>query len=106
MSDAILASHILIMYQGSSRSAASRSKEEARSLIAQVKKKFDAGGDFEALAQAHSDCASASRGGDLGLFGRGEMVPAFDDAAFALEMDEMSDIVETDFGFHVIWRLG
>ncbi len=106
MSDTILASHILIMYQGSSRSTATRSKEEATELIVELKRQLDTGADFEALAKKYSDCASSSRGGDLGLFRRGEMVPAFDDAAFSLPIDGLSDVVETDFGFHIIYRMG
>lgn len=94
------------MYAGSSRSTATRSKAEAATLAAQIKVELDAGADFEALARKHSDCASSSRGGDLGLFGRGEMVPAFDQVAFALSMDAISDVVETEFGFHIIYRMG
>jgi parvulin-like peptidyl-prolyl isomerase len=106
MTDTILASHILLMYRGSSRSTASRTKEDAQRQIEEIKQQLDAGADFEALAKKYSDCPSASRGGDLGLFGRGQMVPQFDKAAFALAIDEMSDIVETEFGFHIILRMG
>lgn len=105
MSDGILASHILIMYDGSSRSTASRTKREAAAYSAELKKQLDAGADFEELARKHSDCSSASRGGDLGLFERGQMVPAFDAVAFALPVDGMSDVVETEFGFHIIYRM-
>lgn len=106
MPDSILASHILLMYRGSSRSTATRTKEEAETQIAEIKQQLDAGADFEELAGKHSDCPSKSRGGDLGLFARGQMVPAFDQAAFALGVDQMSDIVETDFGYHIILRMG
>ncbi|HSC88487.1 MAG TPA: peptidylprolyl isomerase [Polyangiaceae bacterium] len=106
MSDGILASHILLMYKGSARSTASRSKEEAAAQIAEIKKALDGGADFEELARKHSDCPSASRGGDLGLFEPGQMVPAFDKAAFALKVDQLSDVVETDFGYHIILRMG
>ena len=105
MSDEILASHILIMYKGSARSTASRSKDEARELASELKRQLEAGGDFEELARLHSNCSSSSRGGDLGLFGRGEMVPAFDEAAFSLPVDGMSEVVETEFGFHIIYRM-
>lgn len=105
MSDEILASHILIMYKGSARSAASRSKDEARELASELKRQLEAGGDFEELARLHSNCSSSSRGGDLGLFGRGEMVPDFDAAAFSLPVDGMSEVVETEFGFHIIYRM-
>jgi parvulin-like peptidyl-prolyl isomerase len=106
MPESILASHILLMYRGSSRSTTTRSKEEAATQIASLKKQLDEGADFEELARKHSDCSSSSRGGDLGLFEPGEMVPAFDEVAFALDIDELSDVVETEFGFHIIYRMG
>jgi peptidyl-prolyl cis-trans isomerase D len=78
-------------------------KKAAREAIEAVKKKLDAGGNFEELAKAESDdSGSAVKGGDLGLFSHGKMVPAFDKAAFALEVGQTSDIVETDFGYHII----
>ena len=61
---------------------------------------------LEWAQQLMHSLASASRGGDLGLFGPGEMVPQFDEVAFSLGEDAMSDVVETPFGYHVIWRLG
>ncbi len=59
---------------------------------------------FEELAQEHSDCSSHSRGGDLGPFGRGQMQKPFEEASFALKVGEMSDIVDTDSGVHIILR--
>ena len=106
MTDQVRASHILLMYAGSSRSSATRSKEEALSEIEAVAKEVAEGGDFEQLAAENSDCPSGARGGDLGSFGRGQMVGAFEDAAFALAVDEVSGIVETDFGYHIIRRTG
>lgn len=106
MPESILASHILLMYRGSARSTATRTKQEAAEQIASLKKELEAGADFEALARKHSDCSSARHGGDLGLFAPGQMVPAFDQAAFALEIDQLSDVVETEFGFHLILRMG
>lgn len=94
------------MYQGSARSTASRSKDDAAKGIADLKAKLDAGESFAELAQAHSDCPSASSGGDLGTFGRGQMVGPFEEAAFGMEVHQVSDVVETDFGYHLITRTG
>ncbi len=104
MSDQIHASHILLMYAGSERSSATRSKEEAQSQIAGIQQRLADGADFAELAKQHSDCGSAAAGGDLGAFGRGQMVKAFEDAAFALDVDGTSEIVETPFGYHIIRR--
>ena len=62
------------------------------------------GEDFPVLAKEHSDCPSSNDGGSLGTFGRGAMVPEFEAAAFALEVDAISDVVKTAFGFHLIKR--
>lgn len=104
--DQVRASHILLMYQGSARSTASRSKDEALSLINTLKGQLADGGDFAVLAKQNSDCPSGRSGGDLGSFGRGQMVPAFEQTAFGLEVGGTSDVVETDFGYHLIQRTG
>jgi len=106
MADQINASHILLMYAGSERSSATRSKEEAQTQIAGIAEKLGRGEDFAALARAHSDCGSAQAGGDLGGFGRGQMVKAFEEAAFGLGVGETSGVVETPFGYHIIRRTG
>ena len=106
MADQVRASHILLMYKGSARSSATRSKEEAQQLIEQIKAQLDGGADFAALAREHSDCPSGQSGGDLGAFGRGQMVKAFEDTAFTMPVGETSGVVETDFGFHLIRRTG
>jgi peptidyl-prolyl cis-trans isomerase C len=106
MSDTVRASHILLMYKGSSRSTASRSKEEALSGIQSIKQQLDGGADFATLAQQNSDCPSKAKGGDLGPFGRGQMVGAFENTTFGMPIGATSDIVETDFGYHVIKRTG
>ncbi len=106
MADQINASHILLMYAGSERSRATRSKDEAQTQIADIAQQLADGGDFAALARAHSDCGSAQAGGDLGAFGRGQMVKAFEDAAFALNVGDTSTVVQTPFGFHIIRRTG
>jgi len=106
MSNSVRASHILLMYQGSSRSTASRSKAEAQAQIQQLLTQIQGGGDFAALAKAHSDCPSKARGGDLGAFGRGQMVKEFEDTTFALPVGGVSGVVETQFGYHIIQRTG
>jgi peptidyl-prolyl cis-trans isomerase C len=60
------------------------------------------GADFAELAKANSHCRSAEGGGDLNFFSRGDMVPAFEKVAFGLEVGQVSDIVETRFGYHII----
>jgi parvulin-like peptidyl-prolyl isomerase len=106
MAESVRASHILLMYQGSMRSTATRSKEEARREIDTIKQKLADGEDFSWLAKNHSDCPSGRGGGDLGAFGRGQMVPEFERAAFALGIGSVSDVVETPFGYHLIMRTG
>lgn len=106
MSAQVAASHILLMYAGSQRSSATRSKEEAQSQIEDLKTRLEEGADFGELASAHSDCPSGQSGGDLGSFGRGMMVPEFENAAFALEVGGTSEVVETPFGYHLIHRTG
>ena len=104
MSEQVTASHILIMHEESSRSSETRSKDEAKTLINSVKKKVESGEEFATLASEFSDCPSGKNGGSLGNFGRGQMVKAFEDAAFTLNVGEVSDIVETEFGYHLIQR--
>ncbi|MFO8073579.1 MAG: peptidylprolyl isomerase [Polyangia bacterium] len=102
------ARHILVMHEGSKRrpSSVTRSKKEARELIEQLEEKLEEGADFAELAREHSDCPSGKRaGGDLGTFSKGDMSPEFEKTAFQLEEKEISDVVETDFGFHLIQRL-
>ena len=102
----VRASHILLMYKGSSRSTASRSKDEAAAQIQDLKAQLDGGADFAALAKQHSDCPSGKSGGDLGSFGKGQMVKPFEDTTYALAVGETSGIVETQFGYHIIHRTG
>jgi parvulin-like peptidyl-prolyl isomerase len=85
--DEVTASHILV-------------KEEATAK--EVQAKLQAGEKFEDLAKQYSIDGSAASGGSLGTFGRGAMVKEFEDAAFALKPGEISDIVKTKFGYHII----
>jgi peptidyl-prolyl cis-trans isomerase D len=92
----VRASHILLNIEGRDEAAV---RTQAEDLLAQVRK----GADFEALAKKHSeDVASATRGGDLDWFGRGRMVPEFEAVAFSLEAGQVSDLVRTPYGFHII----
>ena len=101
----VQASHILYMYKGPrARPTVTRTKEEAMKAAEATLAKLKAGGNFEELAKSESDCPSKARGGDLGAFGRGQMVPPFEKAAFALKVGELSGIVESPFGYHVIKR--
>jgi peptidyl-prolyl cis-trans isomerase C len=79
---------------------------EKQSLALKVHEEIMAGGDFVALAKKYSTCPSGKRGGDLGVFGRGQMVKEFEQAAFALEVGQMSEPVKTQFGYHIIKRTG
>ncbi len=82
-----------------------RSKDEAKKLAVEVMNKAKKGQDFAGLAKQYSDEPGAKdRAGSLGKFGKGQMVKPFSEAAFALKPGQVSDIVETDFGFHVIKR--
>ena len=98
---------MLIMYKGSMRAPAevTRSKEEAKKLATEIMVKAKKGADFDGLAKQYSDePGSKTRMGKLGKFSKGAMVKPFSDAAFALKPGEISNVVETDFGFHVIKR--
>lgn len=104
MASSIRASHILLMYAGSMRSTASRSKEEAQAEIEALRDRIAGGAEFAAVAGEVSDCPSGAQGGDLGEFRPGMMVASFDEAAFGLGVGEMSGVVETPFGYHLIVR--
>lgn len=78
------------------------SKEDKRKQLDDIKKQISDGADFAELAKKNSDCPSGQKGGDLGTFTRERMVKPFSDAAFALDIGAVSDIVETQFGYHII----
>ena len=100
----IRASHILISHSGAPRTGATRTPEEAKALAVEIEGKLEAGESFEDLAKAYSDCPSSQKGGDLGFFPKGQMVKPFEEAAFGLEVGDVSGIVETQFGYHIIKR--
>jgi peptidyl-prolyl cis-trans isomerase C len=95
----IRASHILIKVEPQ---ADAMQKDRARKALKKVQQKLQTGEDFGALAKEFSQGPSAPKGGDLGFFGRGQMVKPFEDKAFAMKTGEVSDIVETQFGYHLI----
>lgn len=95
----VCASHILINVEPEAQDS---EKAEARKKIEEIQKKLKKGEDFGTLAKEFSKCPSSEKGGDLGCFGRGQMVKPFEEAAFALEPGSVSDIVETGFGYHLI----
>jgi parvulin-like peptidyl-prolyl isomerase len=100
----VSAKHILIMWKGSERSTVSRSKDEALKLVKEIQGRIKAGEKFEELAKKLSDGPSGKDGGDLGAFEHGTMAAPFSNAAFALDLKGVSDVVETTFGYHLIYR--
>ncbi len=87
----IKASHILV-----------KKRSEADGIL----KEIQTGTDFADLARKHSLCSSKNKGGSLGFFTRGKMVKEFEKAAFSLAKGELSDVVKTEFGYHIIKRTG
>ena len=97
--ETVTASHILIAFDADDDDAAKAAKRER---LEGIRQQILDGADFAELAAANSDCPSKNNGGDLGAFGRGQMVPPFEDAAFSQEPGQVGDIVETSFGYHLI----
>jgi len=90
MSNKLHCAHILV-----------KTEKEVNAVLERLKK----GENFSAIAKDVSLCPSKKRGGDLGTFGRGQMVKEFENAAFVLEKGQISGIVKTQFGYHIIKRL-
>ena len=105
--DEVAASHILISYKGADRADAKikRGKQSAKKEAERIRNLIlNEGKDFADMAKQHSDGPSGPKGGDLGKFKFEVMAKPFSEAAFALEVGEVSEVVETGFGFHVIKR--
>jgi peptidyl-prolyl cis-trans isomerase NIMA-interacting 1 len=102
---AVAARHILVQYKGSMRSEATRTKEEAKARIEKILLLARSqGADFGALAKYSDEPKAAERGGSLGVFTREQMVPAFSNTAFAIGENQVSEVIETEFGYHIIQR--
>ncbi|MEJ5166780.1 MAG: peptidylprolyl isomerase [Thermoanaerobaculia bacterium] len=95
----VRASHILVSVPENGTEA---QKKEARKKAEGILKDLKNGANFEEVAKQKSDCPSKERGGDLGFFSKGRMVKPFEDAAFSLKPGVLSDIVETQYGYHII----
>jgi peptidyl-prolyl cis-trans isomerase C len=97
--ESVRASHILVDSKPTDTPEdKQKAKEKAQGLLKQLKE----GKDFAELAKTESACPSKAQGGDLNFFGKGQMVPEFENVAFALKPGEISDVVETQFGYHII----
>ncbi|MFA5689730.1 MAG: peptidylprolyl isomerase [Kiritimatiellales bacterium] len=97
--EAVTASHILIGFKPEDTE---ETKAEKKKQAEAILEKLNAGADFATLASENSDCPSNQRGGSLGTFGRGQMVPEFEAAAFGAKDGEVTEVVETQFGYHII----
>ena len=105
--DAIIAQHVLVTYKGAKRApkTVTRTKARAKARAEEALGKVRSGTAFEDVVDTYSDdAASVDRLGSVGKFHRGDMDPSFSAAAFALRANEVSDVVETPFGFHIIKR--
>lgn len=115
MSEQVRTAHLLIKHTQSRNPVSRRtgqpvtlSPEEAMTELVGYQQRISEQGvsrSFPAYAKERSDCSSYARNGDLGFFGRGQMQKPFEEASFALQVGEMSDIVSTDSGLHLIYRI-
>ena len=97
--ESVTASHILFMVE---EDASDEVKAETKAKAEKIQKELIAGGDFAKLAADNSSCPSKAKGGDLGSFGRGQMVSEFENAAFSQKIGIVGPVVETKFGYHII----
>ncbi|KZT08811.1 rotamase-domain-containing protein [Laetiporus sulphureus 93-53] len=109
----VRASHLLVKHKGSRRPSSwkeaniTRSKEEAIEILKGYAAEIDGSPEkFAELASVHSDCSSHAKGGDLGWFGPGQMQKPFEDATYGLQVGQISDVISTDSGVHLILRTG
>ena len=102
----VRASHILIVPDGTDPNKIEQAKEAAKQKAQNILEQIRKGADFAEMAKAYSDCPSASRGGALGFNHKGQWIPAFSNAAFSLEIGQVSDVVESSRGFHIIKSTG
>nr|WET56375.1 TaPIN1 peptidyl prolyl isomerase [Theileria annulata] len=114
--DKVRCAHLLLKHTGSRNPvnrntgmAVTRTKEEAvsemKGYLEMLRKSDNLDQEFRRLATAKSECSSARKGGDLGFFDRNTMQKPFTEASFKLEVNEISDLVETDSGVHLIYRI-
>ncbi len=99
--------HILIRYAGAKNAPddIERSEEEARALAQRIREEIEGGADFAEVARDKSEDGSAERGGDVGTVGRGLLAPEYEEAAFAVAPGELTPVVQTAYGFHVVERV-
>ena len=103
----VLAQHILVKTEGMDAADKVQALDKIKAIRARIVAAGDAGEvgqAFCAEAREHSDCPSGAQGGSLGWFGPGMMVPEFDKAAFSMKCGEVSDVIETQFGYHIILK--
>ncbi|KAJ7897248.1 hypothetical protein B0H14DRAFT_2677522 [Mycena olivaceomarginata] len=109
----VRASHLLVKHSGSRRPASwkesniTRSKDAAIEILRGYQAQIGTSADkFSELARQHSDCSSHDQGGDLGWFGHGQMQKPFEEAAYGLQVGQISDVISTDSGVHLVMRTG
>ena len=103
--DKIKASHILVMHNESKDSRSDITKAKAKKSIDKIYRRvIDVKTPFGDAAVKHSDCSSSEHGGDLGEFGRGMMVKPFEEVAFSLDINEVSEPFESEFVYHIVKR--
>jgi hypothetical protein len=99
--------HILVRHAGAKDAPADlkRTKEDAFRLASELQRKVTSGSDFAEVAHANSEDGSAARGGDVGTHGRGLLAAPYEEALFKMKVGELSVVIESEHGFHVIQRL-